>query len=227
VTYTPIPKGTDSWDVPVNAAFVDQDTRITANTASITSNSANIATLQTQSAQVRNASWLPSDYGLISWSMDPSQGANSQVLTSGTLVMIGFKVRSAASLTNVNIVVSTAGAALTVGQNLVGVYDSAGTLVAQSASQEANWTSTGHKQIAMIGGPYPLAAGTYYVAILSNGGTPISIPRETSLSSNIVNLNLSVANARSANLAGQTTLPASITPGSRAFDMNSYWAAIS
>lgn len=220
MTYTPIDKGTTDWDVPVNAAFVDQDSRITTNTNSV-------ATLTTQSAQVRNGSWLPSDYGLISWSIDASQGANSQILTSGTLIMIGVMVRAQANVSNVNIVVSTAGATLTAGQNLVGIYDSAGTKVAESASQEANWTSTGHKQIALTGGPFLLSPGMYYVAILSNGTTPISIPRETSLASNIINLNLSVANARVASLAGQTTLPASITLGTRTFDTNSYWAAIS
>ena len=220
MTYTPIAKGDTDWDVPVNAAFTDQDTRITTNAA-------NITTLQTQSAQTRNGSWLPSDYGLIAWSIDASQGANTQVLTSGTLIMVGIKLRAQATVSNVNIVVSTAGAALTAGQNLVGIYDSAGTQVAQSASQEADWTTTGHKQIALTGGPFVLAPGTYYVAILSNGGTPIAIPRETSLSSNVINLNLTVATARSANLAGQTTLPGSITLGSRAFDTNSYWVAIS
>lgn len=220
MTYTPIAKGDTDWDVPVNAAFTDQDTRITTNAA-------NITTLQTQSTQTRNGSWLPSDYGLIAWSIDASQGANSQVLTSGTLIMVGIKLRTQATVSNVNIVVSTAGAALTAGQNLVGIYDSAGTQVAQSASQEANWTTTGHKQIALTGGPFVLAPGTYYVAILSNGGTPIAIPRETSLASNVINLNLTVATARSASLAGQTALPGSITPGSRAFDTNSYWVAIS
>ncbi len=227
MTYSPIAPGTTNWDVPVNAAFVDQDGRITLNASGLTTANSNITTLQTQSTQVRNSTWLPSDYGLISWSLDPSQGANSQVLTSGNLIMVGVKVRATVSVTNVNIVVSTAGATLTAGQNLVGIYDSSGNLVAQSASQEANWTTTGHKQIPLTGGPYTLAAGTYYVAILSNGTTPISIPRETSLASNIINLGLTVANARVASLAGQTSLPSTITPGSRAFDMNSYWVAIS
>lgn len=220
MTYTPIPNGTPNWGDPVNNAFVDQDTRITTNTSQV-------ATLRSESDQIRNGSWLPSDYGLISWSTDTSQGANSQVLTSGTLIMIGIKVRATASLTNVKLLVSTAGSGLTVGQNLVGVYDSAGNRVGQSADQSGNWTTTGTKTIALTGGPFSIPAGTYYVAVLSNGTTPISIPRETSLAANIINLDLPVASARSASLAGQTTMPVSITPGSRSFDMNSYWAAIS
>jgi hypothetical protein len=35
VTYTPIAKGTSDWDVPVNAAFTEQDGRITTNSTSI------------------------------------------------------------------------------------------------------------------------------------------------------------------------------------------------
>ncbi len=35
MTYTPIPAGTQNWDVPVNAAFVDQDARITTNASDI------------------------------------------------------------------------------------------------------------------------------------------------------------------------------------------------
>lgn len=218
MTYTPIPKGTSDWDVPVNAAFVDQDGRITSNASDIT-------TLQSQSTEVRSGGWLPSDYGLKAWSMDPSQGANSQVLTSGTLVMVGIKIRSTMTLSNAVLVVSTAGSTLTSGQNLVGLYDSSGARLAQSADQAANWTSTGVKSI-----PFTSSAvvnpGTYYVAILSNGTTPISIPRETSLASNVINLVLPVANARVASLAGQTSMPANITMALRSFDMNSYWVGV-
>lgn len=37
MTFTSIPPGTLNWDVPVNAAFADQDTRISSNTTDITS----------------------------------------------------------------------------------------------------------------------------------------------------------------------------------------------
>lgn len=57
MTYTPIPAGTLNWDVPVNDALTDQDTRITGNTASIATqagqiagNSSSITTLQGQVA---------------------------------------------------------------------------------------------------------------------------------------------------------------------------------
>lgn len=50
MTYTPIPRGTQDWDVPVNDAFTDQDGRITTNTADILTNSTNINALQSSVA---------------------------------------------------------------------------------------------------------------------------------------------------------------------------------
>lgn len=227
MTYTPIPKGTSDWDVPVNAAFTDQDTRITTNASNITAHTSSISGLRVDVDQVRSSTWIPADYGLISWSIDPSQAANSQVLTSGTIHMVGIKVRSATNLTNAVIVVSTAGSGLTAGQNLVAVYDSLGNRVAQSADQTANWGTTGTKVVPMTGGPVSIPAGTYYVSVLSAGTTPISMPRETSLAANPLNLNLTIGNARGAALAGQTTMPANINPLLRTFETNSYWAGIS
>jgi hypothetical protein len=42
VTYTPIPAGTQDWDVPLNAALTDQDARITANASDIDTNLDNL-----------------------------------------------------------------------------------------------------------------------------------------------------------------------------------------
>jgi hypothetical protein len=44
VTYTPIPIGSADWGEPVNDAFTDQDSRITANATNISANTAQIAT---------------------------------------------------------------------------------------------------------------------------------------------------------------------------------------
>ena len=45
MTYTPIAPGTPNWDVPVNAAFTDLDTRVTTNTANVATNTTNIASV--------------------------------------------------------------------------------------------------------------------------------------------------------------------------------------
>ncbi len=46
MTYTPIAAGATDWDVPLNAALSDQDTRITQNAADINANTNDILTAQ-------------------------------------------------------------------------------------------------------------------------------------------------------------------------------------
>lgn len=48
MTYTPIAAGTPDWDVPLNAALSDQDTRITQNAADINTNTNDILTLDSE-----------------------------------------------------------------------------------------------------------------------------------------------------------------------------------
>lgn len=277
MTYTPIPAGTPDWDVPVNAAFVDQDTRITQNTADIDNNASNIltlqgnvttlqsdvidntadiatntaniatntsniatntsniathtsqiSTLQTQSVQIRNGSWLPSDQGAVAWSLDPSEATTGTTLTSGTMIFAAVPVRAATSFSNITFGASGAGVTLTAGQNLIGLYDSAGNRVATSADQSANWTSTGIKTTAMTGGPIALSAGIYYVAMLSNGATPVAVFREANqVSANIINWNLTASTYRFAELAGQTSLPASVNLATRTASAFSFWFGLS
>lgn len=43
MTYTPIPYGTDNWNVPLDAALTDQDGRITQNTTDIATANGNIS----------------------------------------------------------------------------------------------------------------------------------------------------------------------------------------
>jgi hypothetical protein len=48
MTYVPIDRGTEDWDVPLNAALSDQDTRIQQNTADISTNTNDILTMDAQ-----------------------------------------------------------------------------------------------------------------------------------------------------------------------------------
>lgn len=48
MTYTPIAAGTPDWDVPLNAALSDQDTRVTQNAADINTNTNDILTLDSE-----------------------------------------------------------------------------------------------------------------------------------------------------------------------------------
>jgi hypothetical protein len=282
MAYTPIPAGTPNWDVPVNAAFTNQDERIeinsqditnlgstvsglggqvATNTADIATNTADIATntadigtnaanIATNTADIdaievvngdqwfeitvnrdntnalRNGQWTPQNQNLIAWSMDPSQAANTLLLSSGTIIFVGLQIAASVAVNNVVLLVNNAGATLTAGQNLVGLYDAAGNRGGISADQSANWLRSGIKTIPLLA-TANLTPGVYYVAVLSNGTTPITTVRETNLSVGAINVGLTAATARVAELAGQTTLPATVTPGSRSLGNSSMWIAIS
>lgn len=217
MTFTPIDRGTTEWDVPVNAAFVDQDTRITANTGSI-------------AAAESGRGFRPADLGYIAWSFDPGATiAGQSGLTSGTVHMFRLEIRQQLTISTISIGIQTAGASLTVGQNFAGIYDSTGALLRSTADQSTAWTSVG--LIAMpLTTPLLVNPGSYHVALLTNGGTPPSLSRGAGATNvgPILNAGTSVANARWGNDGvGQTTLPVSVNMATRTYGPTAWWGAIS
>lgn len=235
MSYTPIDRGSSDWDVPVNAAFTSQDARITTNETSITNingtlstHESQIATANTNITSLQNATdaldWQADDQGLIGWTFDPVITTGSAANVSQTLYFVKIPVRKAATITNLIVVVGILGSGLTAGQNLLGLYDSAGTRLGVTADQTTSWgAGTGTKTVPLTS-PVAVSAGFYYVAILSNGTTPASFLRGTSQSSSVNNLG---GTFRNVNITGQTALPASFTPGSANTDNNARWAAFS
>lgn len=218
MTYTPIPAGTLNWDVPVNAAFVDQDTRIMSNTNSIASNTTSINAL-------RGAGGMPADYGLQNWSYDPSAMTTGVVPASGTIIMVRMWF-AAGAVTALGTYVNAAGVTLTAGQNFMGLYDQAGNRIGVTADQTVSWGSIGYKQPALVTPATIPSAGFYYVAFLSNGATPAGLVRNGNITSSTtsVNLNLPADQARYASgPTGQTTLPTSVTMSARTPITTTYW----
>lgn len=219
MTYTPIAPGTPSWDVPVNAAFTDQDGRITANSSSITG-------LQTATG---NLAWQASDQGLLTWTSDPTIHAQMSAWTSGTVHMIALAVRKAATVTNIYTCVQQLGSGLVSNQNFVGLYDSSGNQLAVSADQSVAWTTTGLK-VASIS-PVSVSPGTYYVAVLGNGTTPAQFSRGAAAQPTMLNANTTNATARftsgGTGLTGLTALPGTITMGTRTPGGFAIWTALS
>lgn len=230
MAYTPIPKGTDPWDVQVNGAFTDQDNRITTNANDIaaiqvvngqqwneiTINRNNISAL-------RASGGLPQDYGIISWPYDPATAAAGVTPASGTVIMTKLWI-PAGTVSAVGVSINTAAVTPTANQNFMGLYDASGTRLGITADQSTNWLSTGYQQPALTSPVTIATSGFYYVAFLSNGATPASLTRGSNNSVAPSNLNLTAANARFTNgPAGQTSLPASIVMASRTPTSQSYW----
>lgn len=212
MAFTPIPIGSLLWGTPVNNALSSQDTRITS--------------LETAAGGGITNAPGPADQSWISWNYDPVHAQSGVAVTSGTVYMMKIHLRAAATIASVNIVVSTGGTGLTVGQCFAGLYDSTGAQLGVTADQSTAWTSVAHHSMALTS-PAAVSAGSYYVAVLANGTTGPALIRSGSPYTIAMNANTTLATARwTTGPTAQTTLPASITLGSRAFTSNSYWTAV-
>ena len=111
---------------------------------------------------------LPGDQGYISWTFDASSMQNSSTASNSTLYVAAFYLRTTQLVSTVSIWVGAAGTTLTAGENLVGIFNSSGTLLTGSADQTTNWGSIGTKNAALTT-PQTLGAGWYWIGVLSNG----------------------------------------------------------
>ena len=225
MTFTPIPAGSQNWDIPVNLAFSAQDSAITANSNGIVSNSARLVTLETARNQ------KATDQGLQAWTFDPVTFGGGNTSTAGTIYMGKVYIGAPTSITNICMYLSTPTAG-TAGQNFAGLYDGSGTQLGVTADQTANWTSgIGFRTMPLAGGPVSLNAGFYYVAHVSNSAGTMGFGRASNLatfSGNASAFNLTAATYRYATAGTlQTSLPASITMTGRATTDIQWWYGLS
>lgn len=216
MTYTPINKGTTDWDVPVNAAFVDQDTRITANAGDIATQAALVSTLERQ----------PGERGFKSWTLQPEATQSlGTIAVSGAMRLQRHKLRVASTITNLHMGVLVVGSGLVASQNFMGIYDTSGSLLAQTGDQSTNWTTAGMRTSPLTA-PINLPPGDFYVGFLANGTTPPTFARGHDNSSSFINgLTASGQHLYISNGAGLTALPPTVslvnTSGT------SFWSATS
>jgi hypothetical protein len=128
--------------------------------------------------------FTPDQAGLLLSTCDPADVAGTAVPTSGTITVAALWVPYTTVVANVMLWIKSAGATLTSGQNLAGIYDAlgmmgtAGGLVAQTADQSAVWNTTGFKSTAALtaqsGYTLTLPGGPgvfYWLGILAKGTT--------------------------------------------------------
>lgn len=172
--------------------------------------------------------WRASDAGYIAWAYDPSMASTNTTLASdGVVYTVRLKLRNAALITNVVMIVTGAGVGLTANQCLAGIYNGVGgTLLGTTADQSTAWLTQGEKTMAIAGGPVVAPAGDLVVAFFTNGGTKPGFSRVTNTASQI-NAGLSAANSRfgTADTGRTTSLPATLGTIS-ALGVN-YWCAVS
>ncbi|MFD7257814.1 hypothetical protein [Streptomyces sp. NPDC059874] len=154
----------------------------------------------------------PADHGFLAWSIDPATSNAGTAPASGVMQLVRVRLRSPRTVSSVVLFVNTAGAGLTAGQSLVGLYNMSGTRLAISADQSAAWATNDEKTVSFTSPVTNLAAGNYWVAILSNGTTP---PAFTRASAQGGNMGIPLAETRFGLYStGLTTLPGTITPAS-------------
>lgn len=232
MTYTPIPRGSTDWDVPVNAAFTDQDTRITDNAGNI---AANTSDLSSQNSRIQNIEALGAElsqlYGYAAVAFDPVVALNSLAMPLGQIQMVRVDLIRDATISTITQCVVGTGTTLTAGQNFAGIYNASGVRLAQTADQTTAWGTTGTKDMALTA-PVFLPAGTYYVAYLVNAAASPTFLRIVNAGalSGFINHNFTVSNGRFTTVGATgsaTSLPASIDLSTRAFSITSWWAGLS
>jgi len=223
-------KGDTNWDVSLNAALDDLQGQITTNGASIATNSSSITSVSGRVTTLEAVpATTPAKAGIVSWTYDPVFGSAGTALPTGNVHMQRFDLPASATVTNILIGISVAGATLTAGQNFAGLYNSSGTLLAQTADQTSAWGGTGLITMPLTAAQ-SLTAGTYYTALLTNGTTGPTVLRGLSLSAlaNVVNLGFTATNARWATSgSGLTSLPGSVTMSSRTIQGTTWWIGLS
>lgn len=153
----------------------------------------------------------PGDYSFITWSHDPSLSITSQAPTSGTIYLVGVYIRRTQSATKLWFANGAAATGATAGQNFIGIYNTAGALLA-SAGIDSQVASTANAQSATISST-SLTTGMYWVAFLANFTGGLTLMRGSN--GGHTNAGLATTSLRFAiNGTAQTSLPASITPAS-------------
>ncbi|MCG7203958.1 hypothetical protein [Streptomyces arenae] len=174
--------------------------------------------------------WTPNDHGFTAWTFDPGVSSSSgTTLSAGYIYMLGILLRQATTISKLNIYIGTAGATLTSGQCLAGLYNASGTRVGITADMSTTWNSTGHKAMNLTSS-YAAAAGRFYVALLFNGTTSPTVACGSTQGATFTpgNSGLSAGSYRWCRSAsGQTALPSSVTLSGYTADANNIWAAVS
>jgi hypothetical protein len=176
------------------------------------------------------ALWLPADNAQLAWTFDPGVMAADGTLapTAGRLEFAAIKLADPATVTNIVMYVTVAGETLTTDRNFAALFGPTGTLIGQSADQSVAWTTTTTKTMALDGGPYAVAAGTYRVGFWYTGTTAPTFLRSSAFgSTQLSNLGLASPDLRMGFADTGLTATAPATMGVQTSDSTAWWAALS
>lgn len=173
----------------------------------------------------------PGHYGFSGWVGDPALFTGATHAPIGGRLWLSQVFLTGTRVSNVVLNINAAGAGTTAGANFVGVYSSAGTLVAKSADLSASFLGTGNLVVPVPSWSPPAGTIWCWTAILANATT---LPQFIGFNAATayVNLGLAVANLRTAIsvATGLSALPAVLNPASDISDpggVGNIWCALS
>jgi hypothetical protein len=116
--------------------------------------------------------YAPSIWGLVAYTTPPAVSSNTFAPVSGDALAFYTPAPGPVTLTNAWVNITAGGTTLTAGQNLVGVANLAGSLLAVTGDQTAAWAGTGNMPAApLVGGPI-IVPGPFWSLLLSVGTAP-------------------------------------------------------
>lgn len=202
----------------------------TINNTALTTLASALTTAENNITALQPTNFGALESGYKAWTFPAEQVVGGGSVPGAGAVTLGkVLVNTTQSVSGIALYVATGGVGLTSGQNFAGVYNASGTLVATTADLTTPWAGTGWMNHALVGAPFVLSAGSYWIAIMSNAGTsrPTFGRNSGSLSGALYNGLLTNANLRFAtNGTGTTSLPSSITPSSNASNNVPFWFAL-
>jgi len=157
--------------------------------------------------------WTPSENGFVGGNLDPALCATNLLLTAGVMFLTRVRLSVDSTIGSLKVLTrSPAGAGMS--NAYLGLYSTAGTLLAQTADVSATLAATAPTSHALTAPLTGQTAGTsYYVGILVGAGT--TMPTLLAPVGGFGSALLTAANSRAGQIGtGQTALPASFTPSS-------------
>lgn len=165
----------------------------------------------------------PSVFGLLGYNVAPELCTTQLNLGAGNLLLNKFTLPAGLTVSKLRTVIHNNGAGLT-GVQGAALYSSAGVLLGQTVDATAAWTAGGSNDLALSGGALALAAGDYYVGLLSAAST--TMPQTTG-SLALDNVTLSQGGAHASILfGGSANFPANFNPAAGTLNNGLYFVGL-
>lgn len=153
----------------------------------------------------QRSDYVAADHGLLAWSYDPSfAGSVLIVQTAGRLNVARLKVPQPVLVTAIRMMMSTAGATLTAGQNFAMLFDESGNRVGVTADLSTQWAGAPGDLDMPLTAPVQVNGPYCHVGWYANGST-LPTFRLANLAT-VTNGNVNLATASSRYGQGQTGL---------------------